>query len=105
VITFLEAMLITQGDVEGEWEQGTLHILPAGLEDKTHYVVSFGAREWIVDGNPAFMFGDIPLAFVNKEDGECIFKAQNVRVGPARQDDQGGAHQSEIAQFAEEAAK
>ena len=72
MLTFAEAMLITHSEVLPEWEVGTLYIMPTGWEDARTYCVAYGAREWLVDDDPLFLSGDIPLALVDKETGEYV---------------------------------
>ncbi|UGL61889.1 hypothetical protein SEA_EASTWEST_5 [Arthrobacter phage EastWest] len=50
--------------------EGTFIVADVDLEDATDYCVSAGAKEWFVDGNPAFISIDDTFFFMNKETGE-----------------------------------
>lgn len=75
MLTFNEAMLITHTEVGPTWEPGTLYVRPKGREDNRSYAVFYGPKEWIVDRDPNFLVGDIPVAFVDKETGEVTLEA------------------------------
>lgn len=74
------ARLLTEA-LAPEWAEdnpdrpfGTLFVAPYGDEDATHYVIPYGAREWLVDGDEDFPVAmDQPAAFVSKTTGAVSF--------------------------------
>ncbi|ALF01216.1 immunity protein [Arthrobacter phage Jawnski] len=70
-LTIAQAVEVALVELAKTWDadDGTLHV-EITLEDADDFMVNFGAREWIVDGNPAYiLMGDV-FAFVNKETGQ-----------------------------------
>lgn len=74
MITFSEAMLIVHGELLPDWTNGTLHVLPTGLEDKRSFVVYSGALEYVVGQDVNFMGLDQPIAFVDKGNGQVTLE-------------------------------
>lgn len=70
--SFAEARRIVEEDLRPAWRRsdGTLITMPDGFEDKTHWQVRAGAREWLVDRNGDFVTFDAPAYLVSKETGK-----------------------------------
>jgi hypothetical protein len=49
---------------------GTLHVSTNGLEDDDDFLVVWGAREWLVEGNPSYELLNNTATLVSKETGE-----------------------------------
>ncbi|ASR80636.1 immunity protein [Arthrobacter phage Piccoletto] len=70
-LTVGQAVEAALAELAKTWDadDGTLHV-EITHEDAEDYSVNFGAREWIVDGDPNYLLmGDV-FAFVNKETGQ-----------------------------------
>ncbi|MFV0374578.1 hypothetical protein [Microbacterium sp.] len=67
------AVAVELGPLWGD-TPGTFHVAEDGLEDSEGYLVPWGAREWLVDGDPAFTVLGGAITFVDKATGR-------VRVG------------------------
>lgn len=48
---------------------GTFHVAADGFEDADAYMVPWGAREWLVDGDRAFILLNGAVTFVDKVTG------------------------------------
>lgn len=55
-LSYADAMAAIRAEFEPAWvpSEGTFYVSPDGRADATHYAVPFGAREWLVDEDPAF---------------------------------------------------
>lgn len=73
MITFDEARQIVKDALGPEWTWGTLHVPRKGYEDADGYLMTVGAREWLVDGDPHFQRWDAPLTFVDKHTGAITY--------------------------------
>lgn len=48
---------------------GTFHVAAEGFEDADAYMVPWGAREWLVDGDTGFILLNGAVTFVDKMSG------------------------------------
>jgi hypothetical protein len=74
MLTFEDARQLVESAIRPDWraEDGTLIVLPDGWEDATHWQVVAGAREYLVDGDPAFGRIDWPALLVDKKSGAVL---------------------------------
>lgn len=70
MITFDQARELVSKAVGSEWSHGTFHVSSSGSEDDLAFLVEYGAREWIVDGNVGFLVIPGGLALVDKRTAE-----------------------------------
>lgn len=69
MVTFAEAREAVAAVMARGWDTGTLHVSRAGYEDASSFLVVYGAREALEDGDPAFLLVGAPAAFVDKATG------------------------------------
>ena len=75
MVTFTEARRIAERAVKPEWDAhmtGTMYASPQGMQDRTHYLVTVAAEEWLVDEDPEFLVVDGPMVLVEKATGKAI---------------------------------
>lgn len=71
-ISFANAQDHVRVAMEAAWEVdgwGEFYIAPFGSENLTHWLVVFGAREWIVENDVSFMLVGAPITLVSKATG------------------------------------
>jgi hypothetical protein len=71
-VGFSEAQSRVRLAEEARWEAeefGEFWIAPYGAENATHWLVIYGAREALVDGDPMFSRIDAPITLVSKATG------------------------------------
>jgi hypothetical protein len=71
-ISFADAVHTVQTRLLATWggTYGTPYAAPTGLRDADDYLVSWGAREWLVEGNADYMLMNGVVTFVSIETGE-----------------------------------
>jgi hypothetical protein len=71
-ILFADAVRTVQVRLEANWNNtvGTPYVSPSGLRDEDDYLVSWGAREWLVDENPDYLLMNGVVTFVSIESGQ-----------------------------------
>jgi len=71
MVTFEQARAIIEASLRPHWPTGygTLTTLPTGRQDATHWRVTAGAREYLIDGDDDYDLFDAPAYLVSKEDG------------------------------------
>lgn len=69
--TYAEAREVVEQEIAPLWGDtpGTFYVADEGYEDATSYFVPWGAREWIVDGDPEFVLLNNAATFVDKTTG------------------------------------
>lgn len=77
-VTFERARRTVHAALRGTWpaSAGTFIVAPWGFEDADSYLVVYGAREWLIDGDHDLAVLDAPVAFVSKEDGSLTFGSE-----------------------------
>jgi hypothetical protein len=70
MISYMEATEIVTRELADSWEPGTFYVDPQGFENGELFMVPYGPREWLVDGDETFLLMDSLIALVNKETGE-----------------------------------
>jgi hypothetical protein len=70
MVTFEEARAIVAEQIGLNWTGGTFMVADEGAENTTHWVVTVGAREFLVDHDVAFMLVPGGPVTVDKESGE-----------------------------------
>lgn len=63
-----DAVAAELGPLWGE-TPGTFYVADEGFEDADSYMVPWGAREWLVDDDPAFVLLNGAVTFVDKASG------------------------------------
>jgi len=72
-LSFSDAQDRVRVAMEAAWEAdgfGEFYIAPYGSESLTHWLVIFGAREWIVENDASFMLVGTPITLVSKATSE-----------------------------------
>lgn len=71
MITFDAARTAVEQALAPLWnaDDGTLHISESGLEDDLGFMVEWGAREWLVDGDPRHIVANNVVTFVSRFTG------------------------------------
>lgn len=69
--TYAEARDAVTAELAPLWGEtrGTFYVAPEGFEDDTSFFVPWGAREWLVDGDPSFILLNGAATFVDKVTG------------------------------------
>lgn len=69
--TYAEARDAVDRELAPLWgdTRGTFYVAPEGYEDDTSFFVPWGAREWLVDGDPSFVLLNGAATFVDKVTG------------------------------------
>lgn len=75
MITYAEAAELVFEALKEGWEYGSLFVDPDGYENEELYLVPYGAREFLVEGDELFMIDGAPVALVNKFTSEISFVA------------------------------
>lgn len=72
MLTFHEAREVVKKAEGGLWadKHGTFYVSDEGFQDKKHYLVVFGAEEWLIDQDPSYMEMDADIALVSRKDGK-----------------------------------
>ena len=69
-VTYEQARDIVRQELQPDWTRGTFCVDDRAIfENDEMYVFNVGAREWFVDGDPAFRIRAGVLPVVYKEDG------------------------------------
>jgi hypothetical protein len=71
-VTFADAVESVREDITARWGTtgGTPAVSPNGYEDADDYLVNWGAREHIIDGDDAYVLLTGSVTFVNKRTGQ-----------------------------------
>ena len=75
MITYAEAAELVFEALKDDWEYGSLFVDPEGFENEELYLVPYGAREFLVEGDELFVIDGAPVALVNKFTSEISFVA------------------------------
>ena len=75
MITYAEAAELVFESLKHDWEYGSLFVDPEGYENEELYLVPYGAREFLVEGDELFVIDGAPVALVNKFTSEISFVA------------------------------
>ena len=69
--TYDEARAAVERELAPLWgdTRGTFYVAPEGYEDATSFFVPWGAREWLVDGDPSYVLLNGAATFVDKVTG------------------------------------
>lgn len=72
MIEFEDARRIVADSRAHDWpaSHGTFMVADYGFEDSQSWLPTWGAKEWLVDGDPEFMLMDQPVLLVDKQTGE-----------------------------------
>lgn len=72
MITFKDARAKIDLMADTLWKNhgGTFYVSPDGWGDSTHWLLTYGAEEWLVDEDPRFVLLDEGLVLVRKSDGD-----------------------------------
>ena len=72
MLTFAEARTTVDAAERPRWNpaDGVFHVSSLGFETPDVYVVDWGARESVVDGDPDFLWMDAQLTLVDKHTAE-----------------------------------
>lgn len=71
MLTFEQARKAVEKKMEPTWDgNGTFFVSMDGREDKKGYFLTFGAEEWIIDGEPEYMMLDGGQCLVDKDTGD-----------------------------------
>ena len=70
MISYMEASEIVTKELAGSWKFGTFYVDSEGFENDELFMVPYGAREWLVDGDETFLIMDSFIALVDKQTGE-----------------------------------
>ena len=75
MITYSEAAELVFEALKDDWEYGSLFVDPEGFENEELYLVPYGAKEFLVEGDELFVIEGAPVALVNKFTSEISFVA------------------------------
>ena len=75
MITYAEAAELVFEALKDDWECGSLFVDPEGFENEELYLVPYGAREFLIEGDELFEIEGAPVALVNKFTSEISFVA------------------------------
>lgn len=68
MLTYSEAVELVREQILPRWDaDGEFHVSSSGFEDDEAFMVPWGAREWLVDGDRSFMLLSGSMTFVDKE--------------------------------------
>lgn len=74
MVSFADARRIAAELLAPSWPEqlGSFYVSEDGYEDADAYLMTYGAREWLVGRDERFMDWDTPAVFVRKNDGTLI---------------------------------
>jgi hypothetical protein len=64
------AAVLARREIDWEGTLGTLYVAPTGYADADDFLVEWGPREWLVDGDPSWVLLNNTATLVSRCTGE-----------------------------------